>query len=109
MLAYGKPDLSDLAAAYAFAIAKNDPFVDGKKRISLAVCLAFSDINGFGLPVADEENISTWEALAAGTMSEAQPATWLRTRVRIVINEISGEGGTVQSELIEDTPVPVAR
>ena len=78
MLAYGKPDLSDLAAAYAFAIAKNDPFVDGKKRISLAVCLAFSDINGFGLPVADEENISTWEALAAGTMSEAQPASSAR-------------------------------
>ena len=46
----------------------------------------------------------------AGRWHDERSATReLRTRVRIVINGISGEGGTVQSELIEDTPVPVAR
>lgn len=106
LYAYGEPDLFDLGASYAFGIAKNHAFIDGNKRTSLNVCLAFLDINGFGLPVADEENISTWEALAAGILSEAELAIWLRARVRNVINRISGEGESVQIELVENVPVP---
>jgi len=36
-LAYEKPDAADLAAAYAFGIARNHPFVDGNKRTALVV------------------------------------------------------------------------
>ena len=35
--AYGEPDIFALAAAYAFGIARNHPFVDGNKRSSAVV------------------------------------------------------------------------
>jgi len=37
LLAYGEPapDLASLAAAYAYGIARNHPFVDGNKRTAL--------------------------------------------------------------------------
>ena len=42
-------DLYEMAAAYAFHIAKNHPFVDGNKRTAIAAALAFLDINGIVL------------------------------------------------------------
>lgn len=78
---YGDPDISDLAAAYAFGLAKNHPFVDGNKRTSLGVCLTFLDVNGFDLPEDEAANIATWMALAAGDLGEADLAAWLRARV----------------------------
>ena len=80
--AYGEPDLPDLAAAYAFGLAKNHPFMDGNKRTSLGVCLTFLDANGFDLPEADTETIAMWQALAAGELSEDDLAASLRDRVR---------------------------
>ncbi|MCW6512617.1 type II toxin-antitoxin system death-on-curing family toxin [Lichenifustis flavocetrariae] len=79
--AYGDPDLADLAAAYAFGIARNHPFIDGNKRTSFGVCLVFLDLNGFDLPADDDANIATWLALAAGTVSEVELAAWLRARI----------------------------
>jgi death-on-curing protein len=35
-----------MAAAYAFHIAQNQPFVDGNKRTGLAAALVFLDLNG---------------------------------------------------------------
>jgi death on curing protein len=82
LLAYGEPDLPELAAAYAFGLARNHAFVDGNKRISFVACLTFLRLNGHDLPTDDEGNIATWLALAAGTLSEADLATWLRARIR---------------------------
>ena len=42
-----------MAAAYAFHIAENQPFVDGNKRAALNAALVFLDINGW--LVADPE------------------------------------------------------
>jgi len=81
LLAYGDPDVADLAAAYAFGLAKNHPFVDGNKRASLAACTTFLLTNGYRLPVDDVVNIATWQALAAGDIGEADLAAWLRARV----------------------------
>ncbi len=81
LMAYGDPDVADLAAAYAFGLAKNHPFIDGNKRASLAACTTFLLMNGYRLPVDDAVNIATWQALAAGTLGEADLATWLRARV----------------------------
>ncbi|MBK9215871.1 MAG: type II toxin-antitoxin system death-on-curing family toxin [Chloracidobacterium sp.] len=36
----------EMAAAYAFHIAENQPFLDGNKRTALVSCLAFLDLNG---------------------------------------------------------------
>jgi death-on-curing protein len=40
-------DLFHMAAAYAFHIAENQPFIDGNKRTGLNAALVFLDINGW--------------------------------------------------------------
>lgn len=81
LLAYGDPDVADLAAAYAFGLARNHPFIDGNKRASLAACTTFLLMNGYRLPVDDGANIATWLALASGDLGEAELSDWLRDRV----------------------------
>jgi death-on-curing protein len=39
-------DLFDQAAAYAFHLCRNHPFIDGNKRTALACALVFLDLNG---------------------------------------------------------------
>jgi death-on-curing protein len=36
-----------MAAAYAYHIGQNHPFIDGNKRVALAGSLVFLDINGY--------------------------------------------------------------
>ncbi len=79
--AYGDPDLAALAAAYAFGLARNRPFTDGNKRTSFAVCVTFLRRNGMDLPTADDDNVSTWLALAEGRLDEEALADWLRARM----------------------------
>ncbi len=43
---YGQGDLFDLAAAYAFHLAQNQPFIDGNKRTAITTALAFLELNG---------------------------------------------------------------
>ena len=43
-----------MAAAYAFHICQNHPFIDGNKRVALASSLVFLDINGYELNCKDE-------------------------------------------------------
>ena len=81
--AYGDPppDLADLAAAYAFGLAKNHPFVDGNKRVSMVVTETFLELNGRQLTASNAEIVATWLALAAGEMDEAAMAAWIRARI----------------------------
>ena len=74
--AYGDPDVADLAATYAFGLAKNHPFIDGNKRTSLTACTTSLLLNGSRLPIDDVSNIAIWQALAAGTMTEVDLAEW---------------------------------
>jgi death-on-curing protein len=55
-------DLFAMAAAYAFHIAQNQPFIDGNKRTALAAALVFLDLNGVG--VADP-NGALYQAMIA--------------------------------------------
>ena len=66
-----------LAAAYAFGLAKNHPFLDGNKRTAWAVCLTFLKINGVNLAVPAPEVVETMVALAEGRVDEASFALWL--------------------------------
>jgi len=43
-----------MAAAYAFHICQNHPFIDGNKRVALASSLVFLDINGYELICKNE-------------------------------------------------------
>ena len=76
--AYGEPDLPDLAAAYAYGIARNHPFVDGNKRTALVACRTFLLLNGYDLAATKEEKYKTFLALAAGEVDEDELASWLR-------------------------------
>lgn len=75
---YEKAELSDLAAAYAFGIAKNDPFVDGNKRTSLLALYTFLGVNDVDFIVPEAEAAAIILALAAGEVSEESLARWIR-------------------------------
>lgn len=77
LLAYGTPDVIDLAAAYAYGIAKNHPFVDGNKRTAAVVMELFLDLNGCALKADDGSLVTTILSLADGSLSEAALAQWL--------------------------------
>jgi death-on-curing protein len=82
LAAHGEPDIAALAAAYAFGIAKNHPFVDGNKRTALVVLEFFLALNHHILTVDDVQCVVTILALADGTLSEAELADWIRRNIR---------------------------
>lgn len=75
------PDLADLAAALAYGLARNHPFVDGNKRTSHVAYRTFLVLNGSGLNATDEEKYIAILILSAGTISEPDFAAWLRERL----------------------------
>ncbi len=81
LTAYGAPDAADLAAAYAYGIARNHPFVDGNKRTAAVVSETFLMLNNHVLDASDAELVVAFVALAAGELSEAETADWFRARL----------------------------
>jgi death on curing protein len=82
LVAYGEEvDAASLAAAYAFGIARNHPFLDGNKRTAFVVMELFLNLNGWTLNAGDEDCISTMLDLAAGNLSEKALTTWVRDRL----------------------------
>jgi death-on-curing protein len=77
----GVTDLASLAAAYGFGLAQNHPYADGNKRVALVAMLTFLAINGQDIDANDEDVLSTILALAAGRLSEAELAAWLRSHM----------------------------
>jgi death-on-curing protein len=78
LLSYGEPSLFDLAAAYAFGLIRNHPFLDGNKRIGFAAAVLFLELNGKRFTAAEAEATLKTMALAARELSEASYAAWLR-------------------------------
>ena len=78
---YGEPDLSELAAAYLFGIAKNDPFVDGNKRTAFAAADLFLYFNGLSIEAEQEDVIQLVMMVAAGEIDEAGAAAFFRDHV----------------------------
>ena len=78
LAAYGDPDVRDLAAAYAFGIARNHPFIDGNKRTAFVVSATFLLLNGRDLTATEIQVVETFLALAAGELSENDLAAWFR-------------------------------
>lgn len=75
---YGEPDIAELAASYAFDIARNHPFVDGNKRTAAVVSETFLVLNGGSLLASDAELVVAFVALAAGELSEEELTIWFR-------------------------------
>ncbi len=81
---YGVDDLHELAAAYAFGVCRNHPYIDGNKRTAFLCAAVFLSINGISL-VADE--VSATNAmldLAAGVSDQEAFAAWLRQNTKPV-------------------------
>jgi death on curing protein len=75
---YGEDDLAALAAAYAFGIARNHPFVDGNKRAAFGALIVFLGLNDMDFRVSPESATAIILALAAGEVSEESLARWIR-------------------------------
>ena len=71
-------DLATLAAAYAFGVATAHPFNDGNKRSAFVAMAIFLGLNGKELNATEAEVVQVMVALAAGSLKEAQLATWVR-------------------------------
>ncbi len=76
--AYEEDDRCALAAAYAFGVARNHPFIDGNKRTAWVVARLFLALNGVAIAFSPEDAIDTVLALAAGELSEEELADWFR-------------------------------
>ena len=75
---YGETDLAALAAAYAFGLAKNHPFVDGNKRAAFMSMMVFLRKNGVAFAPQEAEATAAIVALAAGEIDEDGLARWIR-------------------------------
>jgi death-on-curing protein len=75
---YGEPDAIDLAAAYGFGISRNHAFIDGNKRTGFVAAILFLRLNGYKLVADDASKVLTMLAVAAGEISEAEFAAWIR-------------------------------
>ena len=76
-------DLSEMAAAYAFHIAKNHPFIDGNKRMA-AICMGtFLEVNGQPLRVDEAELYLVMMAIAEGRLDKHGLAGWLRQKLNL--------------------------
>jgi len=75
---YENADLAELAAAHAFGIARNRPFVDGNKRTSLLALYTFLGVNGIDFVVPEADAAAIILSLAAGEVSEQSLIRWIR-------------------------------
>ncbi len=78
LFTYGKPTLYELAAAYAYGLAKNHPFIDGNKRAAFVVAVVFLELNERQFIATEADAAVNTLALAAGDMSESAYANWLK-------------------------------
>ena len=75
---YGDPDVAELAAVYAIAIARNHPFLDGNKRTAYVALETFLALNGCAFPVSDADAVVATLAMAAGEMNDEEFTAWVR-------------------------------
>ena len=69
--------LVEKGAAYLFHLVRNHPFVDGNKRVGLAVSLVFLRLNGVTIRASDDELVDLVTGVAAGAKSKADVAVFL--------------------------------
>jgi death-on-curing protein len=82
MFCYGQGDLFDLAAAYAYHIAENQPFIDGNKRTAITTALVFLELNGIATSaITNEQLYDAMIAIAEKRLDKAGLAAVLRTEL----------------------------
>ena len=76
-----RSDPATLAAAYAFGVAKNHPFIDGNKRAALVAAYTLLAVNGFELEAPEPEAVTLILGTADGSISEEDLASWIRSHL----------------------------
>jgi death-on-curing protein len=86
LLAYAEDEvtLTRIAAAYAFGIVRNHPFVDGNKRTGFVVAMLFLRVNGYAVAASQEAKYQTFLALADGRLDEDGLSAWLESYVQAI-------------------------
>ena len=82
VVAYGEPDVAELAASYGYGLVKNHAFVDGNKRVAFLAVGLFLYMNGYRLTASQPDATQVMLALAASEINEAQFAQWIRENLR---------------------------
>jgi len=82
LVAYGTPDLAELAAAYGVGLAKNHPFTDGNKRAAFLAVGLFLALNGQRLVATQADATLTMLDVAASAIDEPTFAQWIRTYIQ---------------------------
>jgi death-on-curing protein len=76
---YLHEDIFEMATAYLFHLCQNHAFVDGNKRVGLASCLVFLDLNGIFPEDPEEQFYDMVIGVTAGKMGKKEIAGLLRT------------------------------
>jgi death-on-curing protein len=71
-------DLPVLAAAYGYGLSRSHPYQDGNKRTAFLAMVVFLELNGWSFRAEEDEVVTEMVRLAAGGVSEAALASWLR-------------------------------
>src|SRR5258707_1992979 len=98
---YGETDLAALAAAYAFGIARNHPFVDGNKRAAFGALIVLLGLNDIDFLVPAESATAMILSLAAGEVNEEGFTRWIR-------DNWPSEPSREIAELVHKPPADVA-
>jgi death-on-curing protein len=77
------PTIAEKAAAYAFCLAENQPFVDGNKRTAAFALTVFLDLNGYELWEGEDEELAViLEDLGKGTIDQGEFFGWVVNHAR---------------------------
>jgi len=84
LLAYTnqKPPVPVLAAAYAWGLIRDHPFIDGNKRTAFLVATAFCEANGYKFQAPEGEPAIIFQAATAGEIQEPGLTAWFRRHTK---------------------------
>ena len=72
-------DIYQIAAAYAFHISQNHPFIDGNKRTALTSALVFLELNGISISDPEGRLYDAMMKLASGKLTKEDLAEVFRS------------------------------
>ena len=90
-MAYRSPTLPELAASYAMGMIGNHPFLDGNKRTGFMLAATFLELNGMAFVATEQSVVESTVALAAGKLTEAEYAEWLKRNSRNAPGQSGGD------------------
>ena len=84
--AYATPDLAELAALYAIAIAHNHPFIDGNKRTAYVALELFLAKNGASFVASDTDCVLMMLGMASRELDDDAFVAWVRANMRLTVS-----------------------